>query len=128
MAKKVPQKMTMYGHRVSECRKLLRRWGYACVVCGREFANLACVTREHIIPRSKTAGCRLQNIIAPSHYRCNLFRGNSSIIHAAKLIDKLERSMKPDAFHAWLNCLVPNRIVPQVALAPPQRSGILKSS
>lgn len=93
---------------------LLSDWGFLCVICGRRFTNIACVTKEHIIPRSK-APKGLQGNIAPSHYQCNKLRETSSIILFAKIIDQIELNMNPKEFIAWLNKPVPSRIVPYEA-------------
>ena len=98
-------------------RKLVNHWEL-CVICGHEFANLACVTKEHIVPK-----CRLKpnkhnesGNIAASHYTCNNLRRANSIIAAAKEVERRRRTMKHKDFLRWLNKVVPARIVPAEAL------------
>jgi len=112
--------MVMKEYDVQYRVRLLERWGYLCIVCGREFANLACVSKEHVIPKSKvklgyTHG---DNNKAPSHHRCNQLRRDRSFIVAAREVDHHERMMHPKQFLAWLNRAIPNRIVPPEALLP----------
>lgn len=98
--------------------KLLRKWGYQCVVCGREFANVACVTVEHINPLSKDGRNNKTNT-GPSHWRCNHLKGTRSLLVTAKRIDAAECKMKNHKqFIAWLNNQVPRREVPHYALLP----------
>lgn len=92
-------------------RRLLENYGYLCLICGRRFHNLACVSKEHIIPRSLAAKDTTGNI-APSHYRCNSIRGRDSIISTAKLVDAAEKTMHPVEFHLWLNVPIPCRVLP----------------
>lgn len=101
-------------------KRLLERWDFLCVVCGREFMNLACVTKEHVIPRSvhSSQHMKFNDNLAPSHYRCNKLRGSGSIIEVAKLIDEKSKTMFYHDFVTWLNTPIPNRIVPKVALQP----------
>lgn len=109
--------MVMKQDDVNYRRRLLGRWDYLCIVCGREFANIACVTKEHIIPRCAKDNTVTDNL-APSHHQCNKLRGSGSILHAAKLIEDKAASMRRDRFVRWLNAPVPNRVVPQDALKP----------
>ena len=118
--KVAPVQMTMRESDIDYRRRLLVRWDYLCVICGREFANIACVTKEHIVPKSETKHPKGDENLAPSHHQCNTIRQTASIIETAKMIDAIERAMKPWAFHAWLNKPVPNRIVPARALRPPR--------
>ena len=111
------QKMVMKDDDVAYRRRLLERWGFACIVCGREFADLACVTKEHVVPKSSPACMKLAENLAPSHHRCNKLRSTNSIIMTAKLIDEWEKKLG-SRFWSWLNKHVPNRIVPPVALLP----------
>ncbi len=106
---------------------LLRKWGYACVICGRPFANLACVSIEHVIPQSRLTKNRpLSKFLsdpsdncAPSHWRCNHVRGTASLLEAVKIIEKKEKSIGNETkFVAWLNTRVPRRNVPEFALIP----------
>lgn len=112
--------MTMKADDIKFRRKLLEKWGPVCIVCGREFANLACITKEHVVPKSmgSAAAKVLEENLAPSHYQCNNLRGSMSFVKACNLIDEIETKMKPSKFIAWLNKQVPHRIVPPEALAP----------
>ena len=96
--------------------KLVRQWGYLCIVCGRPFANIACVTVEHIIPRSIRGNNKTNT--APSHHQCNQLKGCSSLMRAAKAVDAMEAKMNPRQFPYWLNARVPARAVPWYALIP----------
>lgn len=98
--------------------KLLRRWGYQRIVCGRPFASLACVTVEHVVPRSVAGNKNKAHNLAPSHWRCNQLRGCLPLIVAAKAVDQMETKLGEKNFHAWLNAKVPNRDVPWFALIP----------
>jgi len=98
---------------------LLRKWGYACVICGRPFANLACVSIEHVIPQSLNKDKLLSENCAPSHWRCNHVRGTASLLEAVKIIEKKEKTIGNEKkFVAWLNTRVPRRNVPDFALIP----------
>lgn len=114
--------MVMKDEDVAYRRRLLARWDFLCVVCGRGFMNIACVTKEHVIPRS-VHGSRhpkVEENIAPSHHQCNKMRGVGSIIETAKLIDEKSKKMRPKEFTRWLNVPVPHRIVPKSATLPIQ--------
>jgi len=116
--------MVMKDEDVAYRRRLLARWDFLCVVCGRGFTNIACVTKEHVIPRSETQKfskhTNLVENIAPSHHQCNKQRGVGSIIETAKFIDHKSKTMRPREFLRWLNAVVPHRIVPAAALTPIQ--------
>lgn len=102
-------------------RRVLDAWGYLCVVCGRRFANLACVTFEHVVPQSfskKKKRLMGRENIAPSHHRCNKLRGSGSIMAAARAVDDREKRMHCDSFVAWLNIAVPDRTASADALRP----------
>ncbi len=99
-------------------KRLLKRWGNACIVCGREFMNLACVTKEHVIPKSAPSELKLDENIAPSHHRCNQLRRTDSLLKTARQIDAIEMTMSPNEFVAWLNEAVPHRLVPFEAVLP----------
>lgn len=91
--------------RADHKHRLLKRWDYLCVVCGRPFANLACVTLEHLTPRS-LGGKGTENF-APSHYRCNNRRGSRPLIRAADSLERefnriLQRQGEQRALQ-WLN-------------------------
>lgn len=98
--------------------KLLRRWGYQCIVCGRPFAHVACVTVEHIIPRSIVGNKNKHFNTAPSHWRCNQLKGNMPLLVAAKAVDAMERRLGRIQFEDWLNAKVPGRAVFWYALIP----------
>lgn len=98
-------------------RNLLVRWDFKCIICGEEFDNIACVTREHIVPKSfnDDRGQMLKKILtenrAPAHFTCNGLRGNGSIMDAQRAIHVARTTMTPEAFYRWLNRPVPNRYV-----------------
>lgn len=116
---------------------LLKQWDYLCVVCGRPFANLACVTVEHLTPRSLGGKGSVRQAIdegkthsnlGPSHYRCNNRRGSRSLIRAADSIERefthLARRVGETSALQWLNKVSPcspysrDPIVPQTARMP----------
>lgn len=98
--------------------RLLRRWGYQCIVCGRPFACLACVTVEHVIPRSIVGNKNKHLNTAPSHWRCNQLKGNLPLLTAAKAVEDMAHRLGPKQFEHWLNARVPGREVPWYALIP----------
>jgi len=101
--------------------KLSRRYDHQCIICGRSFANLACVTVEHIEPWAmKTFKRKARVNWAPSHWQCNMLRGTQSLIVASKLIDRKESKLSSHDFHAWLNAKVPGRITPWYGMISPQ--------
>jgi hypothetical protein len=79
--------MVMKKGDVDKRLRLMRRWDHACVVCGRRFASISCVTFEHLVPRSMGGTGRVDNI-GPSHYSCNALRGTMSLIAAASLLER----------------------------------------
>lgn len=97
--------------------KLLRRWDYVCVVCGRQFENVACITIEHVIPHSRVKNRSKPDNLAPSHWRCNNIKGNKSLLRAVKFIEeKASRLGHTKQFTNWLNAPVPGREVPDFAM------------
>lgn len=96
--------------------KLVRQWGYQCIVCGRPFDHVACVTVEHIIPRSLKGNNKTNT--APSHWRCNQLKGNMPLMVAARAVDDMERRLGPKQFQTWISARVPGREVPWYALIP----------
>lgn len=104
-------------------RYLLEEWDYTCIVCGERFENLACVTKEHVVPKSMGGGKRdalepsFKNL-APSHHVCNKLRQTDSILVASKRVEFIRSTMSPEAFVRWLNTPVPNRVVPPEATRP----------
>lgn len=96
--------------------ELVVRWDHMCIVCGRSFQNLACVTREHIIPKS--LGGRSGENIAPSHWNCNAFRGTMSLLDAQRAIERQLRRLGPRNAQEWLSTAVPGRTVPEWAHMP----------
>ncbi len=113
-------KSTMKKDDIKLRYKLLHKWDYVCIVCGREFANVACITKEHIIPKSlcENGGRNAKGNLAPSHYSCNQLRGTRSILVVSKEIDKMASVMPHKTFYAWLNKKIPGREVPLSALQP----------
>lgn len=113
--------MVMKPEDVAYRRRLLDRWGHVCVICGYDFYNLACVTKEHVVPKSQRkyftrVGVEDLDNIAPSHYTCNKLRGTDSIFLAVKIIEKNRLSMNEIDFKRWLNRKVTHRIVPLEAV------------
>lgn len=122
MAKKKSKSpmMVMKDEDVAYRWRLLVRWDFLCVVCGRGFTNIACVTKEHVIPRSihSSKHMKVEENIAPSHHQCNKMRGVGSIIETAKLMEQKSKTMRHREFIRWLNVPVPHRIVPESAKRP----------
>jgi len=112
-----PVMMVMKDKDIRLRRQLISNWDFMCIICGRPFANLACVTKEHIIPKSVAPRGMTDNL-APSHYRCNELRKTSSILTTARKIDTKASMMSQHHFEEWLNAPVPNRVVPPLALHP----------
>ena len=112
--------MVMKDEDVAYRWRLLVRWDFLCVVCGRGFKNIACVTKEHVIPRSihGSRHPKVEENIAPSHHQCNKLRGVGSIIETARLVDQKSKTMRQREFVRWLNMPVPHRIVPDSATRP----------
>ena len=96
---------------------LARRFDYVCIVCGHTFENLACVTAEHIVPRSQGGGGNRWGNIAPSHHRCNTLKGTLTLESAKKMILEHIASFMGNikAMIEWLNTPVPKREVPALA-------------
>ena len=110
---------------------MLLEWNFTCVICGTEFTTLACITDEHLIPRSFIKNFNKQHLrrpsfkknIAPTHHRCNSERGSRSLIEATKLIDAKRETMNPKDFIAWLNRRIPGRKIEHPdELLPPRRA------
>lgn len=117
--KKSQSPMMVMGHSdVTYRRRLLERWGFICVICGHEFTNLACVTKEHVIPKSAPAHLKPQENLAPSHHQCNKLRETGSILAAAAKVEEMRLKMTPQKFLVWLNKPVPHRVVPPEAMSP----------
>ena len=143
MARKNVMKMVMKQHDIETRWRLLEKWGHRCIVCGHEFMNLACVSKEHVIPRSKVHQAfnipksptkrwpesvhrALADNKAPSHYQCNKLRRDRSLIEAYREVEQMKQKMKPRAFLEWLNRLIPNRVVPPWALTSMRPQGCLE--
>ena len=94
--------------------QLILDWGNCCVVCGEPFANLACVTLEHTIPKSM--GGKQGDNLAPSHFNCNKHRGNKSLIESDISLRFKRRLMGEASFKTWISRPVPSRIVPPLAM------------
>ncbi len=97
--------------------KLAKRWGLSCVVCGHQLENIACITKEHVVPHSMGGKKGVGNI-APSHYSCNQARNTMSLIEANKLINQKLSAMDKKDRHGWLTKKVPGRETPSWALLP----------
>lgn len=87
-------------------KRILDDWNHRCVICGEGFVCRACMTREHLIPRSIAKG--LQDNLAPSHYNCNKFRKTMPIIDAILLIEEKRKKMGEKQFKSWISKKVPN--------------------
>jgi len=93
--------------------KLLKEWDFICVVCGHKFDNMACVTVEHVIPRSVCKNRNKHTNCAPSHWRCNTIKGSFLPLSvASKTIDHMKQRLGEEKFKSWLNEEVPNRTTP----------------
>ena len=102
--------------------KFVWEWDGICIVCGHEFANVACVTTDHIVPSSK-GGTNAKYNKAPLHYRCNQLKGDSSLFVASRRAIEKEASMSREEFVIWVNKYVPHRRVPREAVEPLRRCG-----
>jgi hypothetical protein len=102
--------------------RLAARWDFICIVCGNGFETVACMTREHIIPRSRGGKKRYKQAdnIAPAHFRCNQLKGNHGLLESQLVLERKMVTMPAHAFKAWLNARVPDRVVPEDAMVPPQ--------
>jgi hypothetical protein len=99
--------------------RMLDRYGYQCVVCGYEFESLACVTYEHVVPKSRGAEDAKDNV-QPSHYSCNRLKGTKSLKNARHAVRSVRGQMNEADFLAWLNMHVPSRDVPDFVLYSPE--------
>lgn len=95
---------------------LVARWDHMCIICGRSFQNIACVSREHIIPKS--FGGKGSENIAPSHWSCNSFRGTMSLLDAQRAVERQLRRLGPHNAQEWLSRPVPGRMVFEWARMP----------
>jgi|SRR5579885_367571 len=93
MAKKKPKAppMVMKEDDAWKRLRLLAMWDWHCVLCGEEFRDLHSVTIEHLVPKSVAVG--LHDNKAPSHYNCNQFRGDMSLLDAAYTLARKRRVM-----------------------------------
>jgi len=110
------RRMVMKDHDARRKLSIAERYNYTCIVCGRPFDNVACITIEHIVPKSM--GGKGGDNLAASHYNCNRLRGTMSLLDAAMTVEKKLRRLGTMA-HDWLNKQPPNRDVPAAALLPP---------
>src|SRR5579871_4872815 len=113
---KVVQKMVMKQSDVRARLTLLHNWDYQCILCGCHFRDIASVTFEHIQPKSlggKKNKKRRGNSpdFAPSHYNCNQFRQNWSLLRAIALLRRQRKRMGERQFYEWINKGAPNRII-----------------
>lgn len=101
--------------------RLVKQWDKTCTICGEPFANLACVTYDHIRPVSLGGTGELSNF-SPVHEVCNKLRGNRSLLRAVKIVnqklDKKRTQLTAQAFTEWLNAPVGDREVPWYAKLP----------
>lgn len=110
------KKMTMKIGDIADRLRMVRRRGFNCVICGREFDNIACVTYEHVVPKSRAKF--MKNNVALSHYSCNRLRGTDGLGEAWRRVEELHDQIGDEAFEQWLAKLPPNRDVPDIALLP----------
>lgn len=108
------RKTVMKPHDARFKLNLAAEWNDTCIVCGRAFDSLACVTIEHIIPKSKGGTGRWNK--APSHHNCNKLKGVLPLTVAARLVEERLAKMSESCQRQWLNKAVPNRIVPPEAM------------
>jgi len=109
--------MVMKPKDVEKRLRLLRMWDWHCVLCGETFESLHSVTIEHLIPRSVARG--IQDNQAPSHYNCNNFRQDMSLMDATFVLARKRALMGQKAFRQWINKRVPHRIISAELLATP---------
>jgi hypothetical protein len=119
------KKMRMKWDDVIRRLNMLDRRGYRCIICGRGFSSLASVTYEHVIPRSRRQGQSNKGNIAPSHFNCNQLRGTMGLGDAWREVEKLRKRIGEAQFQSWIDVVVPNRIVPEIAMLPPELIRIL---
>lgn len=112
--------------------KLIVKWDNLCIICGTPFGNIACVTVEHIIPKSKGGKGRRDRIsnenLAPAHYQCNHFKEDNGFLETVKLIEQMRVSFGEKKFKQWVSKKVPGRQPIPEALLPlttPNRSAAL---
>lgn len=114
--------MVMKQRDVDRRLRLLRNWDWLCVLCGHPFDSLESVSVEHLMPKSKVKNQHHNH--APSHYNCNRFRGDVSLLDACYIIARKRRVIGPRAFHAWINVKVPHRVIPdqfmRIRTLPPE--------
>ena len=107
--------MTMKKRDASRRLRLLSGWGHACVLCGRGFATIDCVTFEHLVPRSM--GGRRRHNIGPSHHVCNSLRGTASLLEGAARVEaalcELAVRWGTGGVERFLATPVPHRLVPE---------------
>jgi hypothetical protein len=114
---KAPQKVMMWDD-VDRRMRLLRSWDWQCVLCGGYFESIACVTVEHLMPKSRIvdfkemAAHTLHQNKAPSHYNCNQHRADMSLMDAIYTLARKRRVMGHKGFAEWANKKVPHRIIP----------------
>lgn len=114
------KKMRMKWDDITRRLRMLDRCGYRCIICGHSFSSLASVTYEHVIPRSRRPGQSNKGNIAPSHFNCNRLRGTLGLGDAWREIEKLRERIGDAQFQAWINTVVPNRVVPEIVMCAPE--------
>lgn len=94
--------MESFYHR-SFMRKLglVAVWRFTCVICGHGFKSVACVTEDHIVPRSRGGKTNFMNV-APVHYGCNELKADDSLLVAVRRVEKLEKRIGAKQFQQWL--------------------------
>lgn len=86
--------MGMTGRkRRSKVRKLMQTWGPHCFYCGQGFSLARPATIEHLVPRSLGGGGQLSNLCL-AHERCNVLRGNASIVATLRILETVEGKAK----------------------------------
>lgn len=82
--------------------KLLQKWNFLCLVCGRPFTSYQAITIEHILPHSRSHG--MYENLSLSHHVCNLWKRNGSLLLAARKIDEALKGLPDERSRTyWLN-------------------------
>lgn len=89
--------------KVRELFEFTQKWDGLCYLCGHPFANMACVTKDHIQPQSLYVhSVDIRKRVAPAHYSCNQFRKVESLLKATKKLQIKETKMGVN-FIQWIN-------------------------
>lgn len=110
--------MTMKRRDITRRLVLLTWWDGLCVVCGNGFDTLACVTYEHLRPKSMGGTKACLQKLGVSHYSCNRLRAAGSLLEGARAVSKMRNRIGEEQFRQWLAKKVPDREVPPEVLYP----------